>query len=170
MNFGDGAEENMNTKKVGIRFNKLFKISFLVILFIVVFGFLIYFLKDKVDFGWQKDVGLSGYQAVFISNGQVYFGKLSNKGDTYVALKDVYYLQTNQQLQLGQESGEADKQLSLVKLGNELHSPDDRMYINRDQILFYEDLKSNGRVVEAILKYQKNNIQKIVSPSVTTSY
>jgi len=44
----------------------------------------------------------------------------------------------------------------LVKLGQELHGPVDSMQINRDQILFYEDMKESGKVMEAIRSYQKN--------------
>jgi hypothetical protein len=100
----------------------------------------------------------SGYQAVFLSNGQVYFGKMSGATDTYVTLKDVYYLQvTNPPLQGSKESTQGQQpQVSLVKLGNELHAPIDEMKINRDQVLFYEDMKDNGRVMEAIAQYKAN--------------
>ncbi len=37
----------------------------------------------------------SEYQAVFLSNGQVYFGKLHNSGYQY-KLTDVYYLQVTE--------------------------------------------------------------------------
>lgn len=107
---------------------------------------------------------LSGYQAVFLSNTQVYFGKLSDVSATYATLKDIYYLQVTQPpLQGSQQQGsqaqtqtQAQPQISLVKLGNELHGPVDEMKINRDQILFFEDLKEDGRVMQAIREYQKN--------------
>ena len=35
------------------------------------------------------------YQAVFLSNGQVYFGKLSDSMGEYMYLKDIYYVQAN---------------------------------------------------------------------------
>lgn len=88
------------------------------------------------------------YQAVFLTNGQVYFGKLDSIESKYLSMSDVYYLQqTQQQVQPGQE-GEA--QLSLIKLGNELHGPEAQMYITRDQVLFWENLKDDGKVVQAI--------------------
>ncbi len=34
--------------------------------------------------------------------------------------------------------------------------PVDEMKVNRDQILFYEDLKEEGRVMQAVREYQKN--------------
>jgi hypothetical protein len=44
----------------------------------------------------------------------------------------------------------------LVKLGNELHGPVDEMHISKAQILFYEDLKTDGQVVKAIQAYKAN--------------
>ena len=104
----------------------------------------------------------SGYQAVFLSNGQVYFGKLSGMTASYATLTDIYYLQvttpptpTNAS-QLNQQQAPQEQKLSLVKLGQELHGPVDEMKINRDQILFYEDMKEEGKVMQAILDYKKN--------------
>jgi hypothetical protein len=109
----------------------------------------------------QKEQKSSGYQAVFLTNGQVYFGKLSDMSATYATLSDIYYLQVTQppiqgSQQQGQQAASAQQQLSLVKLGQELHGPVDEMKINRDQILFFEDIKEDGRVMTAIREYQKN--------------
>lgn len=103
----------------------------------------------------------SGYQAVFLANGQVYFGKLSGMTASYATLKDIYYLQVTTPpaadgSQLNQQQQAQNQQLSLVKLGQELHGPVDEMKLNRDQILFYEDIKEDGRVMQAIREYQKN--------------
>lgn len=104
----------------------------------------------------------SGYQAVFLTNGQVYFGKMSNLKSSYVTLTDIYYLQVIQQQPLQgtpqeqQQQQQAQQQISLVKLGNELHGPVDEMHISQSQILFYEDLKEDGNVVQAIQQYKAN--------------
>jgi len=86
------------------------------------------------------------YQAVFLTNGQVYFGKISSHDESYVELVDIYYLQVKPVLQQGDENNnknanpqEQKSEISLVKLGNELHGPLDRMMINKDQIVFVED-------------------------------
>ena len=104
----------------------------------------------------------SGYQAVFLTNGQVYFGKMSEADSDYATLTDIYYLQVVQPPLQGtpqngqQQSSQAQPQISLVKLGNELHGPVDVMHISRSQILFYEDLKDDGKVVQAIKDYKAN--------------
>lgn len=133
-----------------------------IIVVLVVLGFV---FKDNL-MGGDKKAGdkVSGYQAVFLTNGQVYFGKLSGAHKDYVTLNDIYYLQVvNQNPIQGTQESSADTQtpgqqpqLSLVKLGNELHGPLDEMKINREQILFFEDMKSDSKVMQAVKEYQAN--------------
>ena len=96
----------------------------------------------------------SEYQAVFLTNNQVYFGKLSKLGSDFPILKDVYYLRLAQPLQPQDIRNPSQPQLNLVKLGNELHGPEDEMQINRDQITFVENLRADSRIVQAIIDFQ----------------
>ena len=94
------------------------------------------------------------WQAVFLSNGQVYFGKIMKENKEEIYLTDIYYLQVSSPLQ--QDSQPTPRgELSLVKLGNELHGPEDLMIINKEHVLFTEDLRDDGKVVQAIQRYQK---------------
>lgn len=101
------------------------------------------------------------YQAVFFTNGQVYFGKLESLSGSYFRLTDVYYLQ-NQQQQAStdknnpQQSSNAQNNVQLIKLGDEIHGPEDVMVISRDQVLFYENLKPDGKVAQSIDKYKNS--------------
>jgi len=83
------------------------------------------------------------YQAVLLTNGSVYFGKLHGYGTPHPVLTEVYYIvsQTNTQT----------KQVNnvLVKRGKELHEPD-RMYVNPNQILFVETVGTNSKVAQLI--------------------
>ncbi len=99
-------------------------------------------------------VSSTSYQAVFLTNNQVYFGRLSNANGQYPVLRDIYYLQVTQTLQPTDPKAPPQPNLNLVKLGNELHGPNDEMVINRDHILFYEDLKSSSAVVKAIDQFK----------------
>ena len=121
--------------------------------------------RDKLFKSGSKETAVvkaSAYQAVFLTNGQVYFGKLSNLQKDWVTLKEIYYLQVIQPpLQGQQQPGAAtttqqQPQISLVKLGNELHGPVDEMQIVKGQVLFYEDLKEDSQVVKAIKDYKAN--------------
>lgn len=101
------------------------------------------------------------YHAVFMSNGQVYFGKLTRVYDPFVTIEDIYYLRRLEQpLQPINTDDKApaaqDKaDLQLVKLGAEVHGPTDRMTINRQHILFIEELKADSQVVQTIEKDRK---------------
>lgn len=92
-----------------------------------------------------------GYQAVFLTNGQVYFGKVVRRCDKEIRLTDIYYLQNDKQ---GAEAVANGQDMKLIKLGNELHGPQDMMYINRGHVLFIEDLKPDSRVVKAMQQYK----------------
>jgi len=101
----------------------------------------------------RMDISDNSFQAVFLSNGQVYFGKVADKNDQFVKLTNIYYLQLKQPLQNQSQDALSQPDLTLIKLGNELHGPADLMEINRDQILFIENLKSDSKVTQAIEKY-----------------
>lgn len=95
-------------------------------------------------------------QAVFLNGGQVYFGKIRELNNKYVGMNDIYYLRVNQQVQPKQgESAQQD--ISLVKLGCELHGPQDQMIINREQVVFWENLKDDGQVAKAVKQYKEAN-------------
>lgn len=117
-------------------------------------------------------VDTSKMQAVFLNGGQVYFGKISTLNNKYVGLDDIYYLRVNQQVQPNQASATSSQNdVSLVKLGCELHGPQDRMLINREQVIFWENLKEDGQVAQAVAKYKQDNPngQKCEQPADTTT-
>lgn len=103
-------------------------------------------------------VDTSKHQAVFLTNDQVYFGKIVSISDDVVVMKEIYYLQKGAEQTTDAKEAAAPTQqsnMSLAKLGNELHAPEDIMQINKDQVLFWENLKDDGKVVQAIKAYKK---------------
>ena len=80
----------------------------------------------------------SAYQAILLTNGSVYFGKLEGYGTTTPVLTDAFYVVSH--------ADPDTKQVSniLVKRGKELHGPD-RMYVNPNQIVFVETVGSAFR-------------------------
>ncbi len=120
-----------------------------------------YFVMHGSHVNENKNINSNEYQALFLTNGQVYFGKLSDLNNRYVSMTDIYYLQV-QQSQSQQSVQPAatstnQSQVSLAKLGNELHGPEDKMFISQNQVLFWENLKNTGKVVQAIKVYQSQN-------------
>ena len=146
--------------------NKSIMMLFVVVLVVVVvllLGIMVYpAIKDKfADSRSEKGIDENAYYAVFLSNGQVYFGHLADISKDHPELTDIYYLQLNQQqqqVQVQPAEGEQpelqdqsqEPELSLVKLGDELHGPEDKMVLNMQHILFYEKLKDDSNVVKAI--------------------
>ena len=115
------------------------------------------------DLNTYAAVNSSKYQAVFLNNNMVYFGKMTQVNDQYIKMTDVFYLQvagqqTDQKAQTQQQG--QNQQLSLTKLGGELHGPEDAMYINKKEILFWENLKADGKVTQAIKDYRSKNSSK----------
>jgi hypothetical protein len=105
----------------------------------------------------DKSINRDGYQAVFLSNSQVYFGKLEQASAGSVVLRDVYYLQVQQPVQPQKDDAvqPTSQQASLSKLGGEVHGPEDTMFINSEHLLFWENLKDDSKVVQAIKENQK---------------
>ncbi len=109
-----------------------------------------------------RAIDKDSYQAVFLSNGQVYFGKLVNLNGEYVDMREIYYLQLqNSDSENAAEAvsnpDSSNNDIKLIKLGNELHGPTDRMMINKSQILFWENLKGDSKVSQAIEQYKNDN-------------
>lgn len=102
--------------------------------------------------------GRAGDYAVFLANGQVYFGSLDRETEQAVVLRDIYYLKATRPV-VTQDALQATDDTSLVKLGNELHGPEDRMEINRAHILFIEKLRADGTVAKAISQYRRQREQ-----------
>jgi hypothetical protein len=102
------------------------------------------------------------YQAVFFENGQIYFGKLHPLDNDHMKLTDIFYLQSqsnkdsaNPQASSSDQSSNSNMQL--IKLGEEIHGPEDEMIINKDQVLYYENLKDGGKVAQSIKKFKDAN-------------
>ncbi len=95
------------------------------------------------------------YQAVFFTNGQVYFGKLHPLNNDYMKLTNIFYLQAkatdSSNPQATSTSSSSDVQL--IKLGNEIHGPEDAMIVSKAQVLFFENIKNDSKVTTSIVKY-----------------
>ncbi|MBU1953668.1 hypothetical protein KKH03_01700 [Patescibacteria group bacterium] len=123
------------------------------IIFIALFALLLgvniasYYLKPSV-----KSVAREGVYAVFLTNGQVYFGAISSEDEKILTLNGIYYLQSKGGPT--EDSLITQSDVSLLKLGNELHGPEDWMEINKQNVLFIEKLKSDSKVGKAIENYK----------------
>lgn len=90
------------------------------------------------------------YQAVFLTNGQAYFGKLENISLDYVKLSNIYYLQVPGLQSNDGSEAEKTQKAELIRLGGEVHGPKNYMYIPKRQILFWEDLDPSSKISQVI--------------------
>lgn len=105
----------------------------------------------------NKFVDNNKLQAVFLNTGQVYFGNIKSLNSKYFVVTNIYYLQTNNASGASASASTANTNVTLVKLGCELHEPYDQMVINSDQVTFWENLQDNGQVAKAVATFQKQN-------------
>ena len=100
----------------------------------------------------------NGYQAVFLTNGSTYFGKLQPQGEDWFLLSDVFYLSSTEQ-------GGAQ----LIKRGSESQGPKEPMIIPTQQILFIENLRDDGDVVAAIKKFKSGQLPAATPPQTSAA-
>lgn len=90
------------------------------------------------------------YQVVYLAGGQAYFGNLKNTSGDYLVLEDPYTAQDTQASSSGSGNLEASTQTTLVKVSAQVYGPDESIALRSDQVLFWQNLRSDSKVVEAI--------------------
>jgi hypothetical protein len=96
-----------------------------------------------------KQIDSSTYQIVYMASGRAYFGKLQNTNGAFLVLNNPY---TAQDVAPSDASAPAGKQASttLVKVSQQTYGPEDSMSLRGDQVLFWQNLRSDSKVVKAI--------------------
>jgi hypothetical protein len=108
---------------------------------IAIGAFALAFLIVRVwDFTIPR-VGAAHYQAVFLQNGQTWFGHYRDRIGPYAAMDSVYYVLTK-----SSQDPDALPTSQLIRRGNELHAPDPHLLIPKTAILFIEDLRDDSPV------------------------
>ena len=137
---------NLNFQKAGTLF-----IGLILTLLLVSIVLLVSFTKPTSESGY---VNTSKLQAIFLNTGQVYFGNVQTINPAYLVLTNIFYLQSNSSSSTSTTTS-SNSNISLVKLGCELHAPYDQMVINMTSVTFWENLKPTGQVAQAVSKYYK---------------
>ena len=83
------------------------------------------------------------YQAVLLTNGHLFFGKLENAGSAFPVLRDVYYIQS----QVNPDTKQVAN--TLLKRGREMHRPT-VMYLNAQHIVIVESVGADSQVAQLI--------------------
>lgn len=127
--------ERRKTKQPG---NNLVAFLLAGLIVVVIAGFLLMWASTRTAVSFP-----TSYQAVLLSNGAVYYGKLEGYGTSRPVLNNVFYIVSRADANTKQVSN------VLVKRGNELHGPD-RMYLNPTQIVFVETVGKDSKVAQLI--------------------
>ncbi len=157
---------NNEKKKEKLSIGKIATVILLVFTVLIVVASILMIATAEKDKGGASETAViqtDKYQALFLDSqdGQVYFGKLAIYNDDLYELKDIYYVrvETPVQPEGAEQAATPQQNISLAKLGNELHGPQDVMYVARDKVLYWENLKDDGQVVKAITEYKVNGEQ-----------
>jgi hypothetical protein len=88
-------------------------------------------------------VGGARYQAVFLSNGQTYFGHYVDRLGPYAKIENAFYIQQTP----APNENEAPTS-KIVRRGNEFHNPEPFVLLPKTAILFVEDLRADSSVAQ----------------------
>lgn len=88
---------------------------------------------------------ISDYWAVSLDTDQVFYGKLK-KGNPYLEIRDAFYYQPGIR-------AASQGNIRIIKVGTELHGPEDRVMINKTHVVMTQQLTSESKIVQAIQQY-----------------
>jgi len=123
--------------------NKLYTIG--LILAIILLSILVY-----TTLGNKSDSIKNSYSVVFLRSGDMYFGKLSRFPK--LTLSDAWYLQVT--TQEDQQAG-----FNLAKFTNTVFGPQDKMEINKENVVWISKLSNDSQVVSFILQSEDSALQ-----------
>ena len=106
----------------------------------------VYALLHTIESAGQR-INRSQYQAVYTASGQLFFGKLQSTDGVYLTLQSPYTAQTSTA-----DSAEQTTQdtTTLVKVQDQKYGPEDSMAIRADQVMFWQNLRDDSKVTQAI--------------------
>lgn len=119
-------------------------IAGVVALLAVVIG-VIWFVQEANRANLQR-IDTSAYQVVYLTNGQAYFGKLQNVGGDYLVMTAPYTAQTVKD----STSTTADGTTTLLRVKDQVYGPQDSIAIKSSQVAFWQNLRSDSKVSQAI--------------------
>ncbi len=110
-------------------------------------------------FAYRALIDGSKYQTVLLQNGQQYFGKLDVIDEHTLRLRDVYYLQLQNDLPSDPASSNGQTNLTqtsnldkatLVKLTDQPLIPAGEIVLSRNNVVLWENVDDKSQVIQAI--------------------
>jgi len=113
------------------------KIALALVVFSAVFAYVEWWDYALPSFGAAR------YQAVFLSNGQTYFGHFVDRLGPFAKIENAFYIQ---QTPAANENEAATSKI--VRRGNEFHQPEPFVLLPKTAIVFVEDLRADSSVAQ----------------------
>jgi len=132
--------------------NKSFLINIILLVIIIVLA--VYIFVFNKDYNWQIE---RPYYAVYLRTGDLYFGHL-NKFFSKYTLTNVYLLQRD-------SSGN----FSLQKFSQSVYQPEDKLILNRDNIVWISKIQKDSPLIPILEGKQKPVAAPNESVSTTTT-
>lgn len=126
------------------------------ILAILIISATVYFLffKNKSWFS-GADKNQTWYAVTLKDNGLVYYGQVSNVEADPVVINNVYYDYDQKESIKNNKTFTSTGDLRLVKQGKETYGPESKVLVYQSNISDATPLKSDSKVLQAILQYEK---------------
>ena len=100
----------------------------------------------------DQRINTGRYQAVFLDDGKVFFGKLQSMNDGQFTLSHVYYTVGQQQSADAAKTSLQAGNIQVIKASDEVYGPDDSISIRADKVLFWQNLRPDSKVQQLIEK------------------
>ena len=92
------------------------------------------------------------YQVVFLTSGQAYFGNITEITNEYIIVENPFSIKV-QQKQADEDAQVSQSEIKLLSIEDEFYQPEGYMLIEKNAILFMEELKDSSQIIEIIENY-----------------
>ena len=120
---------------------------------------LLFFAAFALVQAWDlalPSLGGAKYQAVFLANGQVFFGRYTDRIGPYASITTPYYIRRP----ASQADDATPPPSRIVRRGDEPHRPEARMLVAKSAILFVEDLADSSSVVRFVEEDERQRLSR----------
>jgi hypothetical protein len=152
MNEGKEEQKSKYAKGTNNYMKKIFISTILIFVLLLIFVAAFLWQDGIVRNAIQLFKYRDSYQAVFLNNGQVYFGNIVELTNEYVVLEEPYSIKL-QQKQTDAEGETVQSEVKLLSIKDEFYKPDGYMLIKKSEILFIEELQDSSQIIDIIENY-----------------
>lgn len=144
------SQSPSKAKKSGQKLSRKWLPIILASAFLVLLAVVAIFAVSQPKTNGPSGINTDAYQAVFLTDDQVYFGKLSVLSDDRYRLVDVFTIQASTEEGTQEAIEEASQTTRLFEVINAVYGPEDEMIISADQVLFFQNLREDSTVSRLI--------------------